>query len=239
MFEKIYKVDSREFKNTYYYYTEIFKQTSNLGIETPQLVHEIIGGKLAVLYFDFIEIQVNNENVDYLNLFLKFDSLLKKLPPKNVNEIMEYQLFISSSTYQRGKRKIIVDFPEGKRQSVEQFFTNIEKYFMTQKLWFQHIDFHLNNVVNGVFLIDWDTASYYPENYDLGTILSRPIFEKIKNDMHNSDLFKKNIQASNNGKRNVYLEFSIFLHFARFYPEFNFSELFQEFINDYRDKFSN
>ena len=236
LFEKIYKVDSREFKNTYYFYTEIYSQVSALGIEVPQLICHEIGNKLAVMYLEFIEFRKNNNKINYKELFLKYDLALKQLPTKSVAEIENFQLFTSSTTYQRGKNKIIMDFPKEKRKFVEEFFLLLEKYFKRQELSFQHIDFHHNNIVNGKYLIDWDTASYYPKNYDLGTIHSWVMIDIMKQDIDNWELFIQGVKTNNNGVRDLCFEFSLFMHFARFYPELNLSNLFQKFIEDYREK---
>ena len=148
---------------------------------------------------------------------------MKKIPSKRLDEICDYQLFTSSSTYQRGKDKIINDFPSKKRGEIRKVFNHLEKHFINQGLWYQHTDLHQNNVINGNYIIDWDTSSYYPYNYDLGTIYSWKILDMIKEDQTNWELFKESVLDINNGERDMNLEFSLFLHFARFASDFNFS----------------
>lgn len=236
VFEKIYRIDAREFKNALYFYENIYNQITDLGILVPKLQYKFIGKKLACMYYEFIEIDKNETRKGGFDFFKLIDEKMKQISPKRKGNLEEFQLFTSSSTYQRGKEKMIQDFPIEERNFAKQAFKNLEVYFLQHELYFQHIDLHHNNVINYKYLIDWDTASYYPPNYDYGTFASWKLLEELKEQTDNYPLFVNKVMELNQ-KRDLNFEFSLLMHFVRFYPQLNFSTLFGKYYNDYKEIF--
>lgn len=235
LFEKIYFNDTKEFKNTIYFYDKIFEQLSDVGVKTPALKYKISGNSLSVLYFKFIEDKNNNESVGK-DFFLDFDNKMKKLPVIEKEELEDFQIFTSAKMYKKNKQQIISYYGLESKNEITQKFNNIEKYFLNKVLWYQHSDLHKGNVVNKEYVIDFDTAAYYPYNYDLGTIYAWSFLAIMKKDIDNWELFESTVRKFNQGKRDIGFEFSLLIHFARFYSSLNTKILFDRFYDDYESQ---
>lgn len=178
LFEKTYRSNSNDLKNTLYFYSKI---NTNTHIKTPKLKNKLIGNKISILLFEETpHIKINDKD-HFTNIALLFIKELEKIAPikteSNIYSLRCYRKSIEFCDNNNLDKTVIL-----KACNI------IEKI----PLFFAHADLNLNNISSTGIIYDWDSSGYYPVGYDLACIITEANIYK-KNDI--LQLIKHNYES--------------------------------------------
>lgn len=166
LFEKTYRSNSNDLKNTLYFYSKI---NTNTHIKTPKLKNKLIGNKISILLFEEIpHIKINDKD-HFTNIALLFIKELEKIAP----------IKTESNIYSLRCHRKSIEFCDNNnldKTVILKACNIIEKI----PLFFAHADLNLNNISSTGIIYDWDSSGYYPVGYDLACIITEAnIYKKI------------------------------------------------------------
>lgn len=175
LFEKVYLIESADFKRLEWFENHVRSELDKLPYLIPKIDSIFKGNKLAITYFDFLDQPLDNLTCPQYQLLtmakdvnaLKLDQLAQQAFPYNVADFTEIPI------YQKSKQALQHWMQNQGMDSRK--IQEYEKRILEMPRVLNHGDLHGKNTGNPNIIIDWDRVGPYPVGFDVGYILSNTL----------------------------------------------------------------
>ena len=172
LFEKIYCLDSHDYKRLLWFETYLSKDVQSLGFVTSSIYTITQGKFLAVVYFEFLDVELDNLKQPLRTLLetaIRLNDLEISVKVNMAFQAMKLD-FTHIDIYQKSKQGLMYWMQKNGLDSskIDQY----EKIVKQAPHILNHGDLHGKNMGMPNIVIDWDRAGLYPVGFDLGYILS-------------------------------------------------------------------
>lgn len=182
-FEKVYFKKYPDYKKCKFFYDHVRDQLKEKGFEAPELLSVREGKKLALMYFQYIDLVKEQDDMqDGLERALAISRALSEI---NVRDLVVKEAFLldfeSDPMVKRRLRllnkKLKAEFREagmedsGQRKKLKKLISEVLQKLKKGERVLQHGDLFQDNFSRS-YVIDWDRMGMYPFGYDLGLILA-------------------------------------------------------------------
>lgn len=164
LFEKIYAVESLDWRKCQYFYEHVHPNLDQVAIRVPALLWSMCGGRLAVARFDYVEFSPITPH-SYLSEAISISRQLSCLGP--ARSCVPADLLDLSQHYgfERCFHKTIgvVERAGGDVELLRLMRSHCEAL----PRFIGHGDLSRPNMAQGALLLDWDNFGFYPPGFDL------------------------------------------------------------------------
>lgn len=168
LFEKIYSIDSLDWRKCHYFYEQIHPRLNGSGICVPALLWRLCGNRLVVARFEFIDFSTVDSEC-YVEEVVRLTNSMASLGPVGADAPPEFQDLTQHFGFQRCFQKS-VRVIEKAREKVG-ILTLMRKQCEALPRFVGHGDLSRPNMGGDGLVLDWDNFGFYPPGFDLALAL--------------------------------------------------------------------
>lgn len=181
-FEKVYFKKYPDYKKCKYFYDHIRNTLEEKGIQAPELLCVREGKKLALMYFQYIDLEDEPHKPHDMHRALAISRALSEIEIQDVGSKKAFLLDFESDPMVKKRlrllnKKLKAEFREAGmedssgRKALKKLIQEFLQDLKEGERVLQHGDLFWDNFSSS-YVIDWDRLGLYPFGYDLGLILA-------------------------------------------------------------------
>ena len=168
LFEKIYSIDSLDWRKCQYFYEQIHPRLNGSGICVPALLWPLFGNRLVVARFEFVDFSMIGSEL-YLEEVVRLTNSMASPGPVGAGAPPELQDLSQHFGFERCFKKS-VGVLENAREKVG-LLTLMRKQCEALPRFVGHGDLSRPNMAGDGLVLDWDNFGFYPPGFDLALAL--------------------------------------------------------------------